>query len=262
MLEQDTLSDIDLMLPNDQLEDEITKQIDLTESIHTFNKNFLTVFHQRQLLKDENRESEEDENEGEAVEVNASDTEWLYRNVILQMREISGILIDTDSSTFDPNVINSIYSMLVYRLHVNMIVYLTITIIHDKEVFYRTWLPEIKNSISLKSAKKTFRNKYDALIAVKYSDIIAAILQDENYMNPETFIEVLYNFNRDDYEYVTIINLFKLNYLSFDIPKFISHIQHAYSDNLALDNLKGQVIQRLIPSFPIREVEEIEEDTE
>ncbi len=249
----DTVSEIDMILPDDQLRSEIEKQLSTAEPVYTFSKNFLELFYIRWQLKNEARQSEDNENDADAVDNNETDIEWLYRDVILNLKQRCGILVDTEGQVFDPKVINTIYSVFVYRLHKNIVDFIVASILRNKETFIQQFTDIETGNLSFKNARKTFVNKTDAIIAVKFGDIIDSILNDDNMINPENIIDMLYKLNPEDYEYREIANLFNIVYLGFDIPTFCQYIRNAYIDVVSLENLKIQVIERLLPSFKRKE---------
>jgi hypothetical protein len=253
MFETDTLDEFDLQIPDDLLRTEIERQISFIEPVHTFTKNFLEIFYKRQLLKTNNRETEEDENDPESIEKNIYNTDLCYQDVILNLKHRCGLLIDTGTGEYDPKVINNIYSMFIFRLHHNIIDFIVASININKQMFAQQFTSNLNNSnISMKSARKTFKNKTDAVIAVNYRNIVDMILQDEAIINPENILNVLYKNNPDDYEYRMITQLYNTVYLGFDIPVFCQFVRNAYSNIMSLENLKSYVIERLLPSFPIK----------
>jgi hypothetical protein len=102
----------------------------------------------------------------------------------------------------------------------------------------------------MKSARKTFINKIDAIIAVYYRNIVDIILQDPGIMHPENFIDILCKTNPEDYELRMIAELYNVVYLGFDIPAFQTYIKNVYLNVLSLEDLKHGVIEWLLPSFP------------
>jgi hypothetical protein len=250
MLSENTLTDFDLQMPDDLLLSEIEKQLTFTEPVYTFTKNFLDLFYTRQMIKNQQRESEDNDVDSDAIATNQADTDNCYRNVILNLKAHCGILIDSGTGEYDPQTINAIYSMFIFRLHLNMIDFIVSSININKQLFCRQFEDISSNNLSMRSARKTFKNKLDAIIAVKYSDIIDTILQDDNMLNPENILQILYKMNPDDYEYRIIANLYNIVYLSFDVPAFCQFIRNAYTDAMSLENLKQNVIERLVVSFP------------
>jgi hypothetical protein len=254
------MTEFDMQLPDDLLLSEIERQMSFVYPVHTFTKNFLDIFHKRQLMKIDNRESEEDEDDPDAVEKDIANIDTCYRNVILNFKHRCGILIDTGSGEYDPDVINTIYSMFIFRLHTNMRDFITASINANKAMYAKQFDGGLSNNISMKSARKTFKNKVDAIISVHYQSIIDMILQDDALLHPENFISVLYRINPEDYEFRMIANLYNIVYLGFDVPTFCQYIRNVYSNMLSLENLKMTVIEWLIPSFPQKTKDE--EDNE
>jgi len=250
MYDPDVLSEMDMMMSNDQLRGEVQKQITVAEPVHTFTKNFLNVFYMLLKYRDDNRESEDNEVDSDAIAKNRADMDWFYTDVINSMYNNCGIILDTAGQVFDPEVINSIYSTFVFGIHRNMIEFLVSTILYHKEHFAGFFANQLQGNVSLKNARKTFKNKVDAIIAIKYSDIIDLIFQTDEYITPETIVYCLYNANKEDIEYTSIFNLYEVIYLQFDVPKFIKYLRRAYSNTLSYEALKISVQQRMIPCFP------------
>jgi hypothetical protein len=250
MFDNEPMTEYDIQLPDDLLLNEIERQISLSYPVHTFSKNFLDIFYKRQLIKINNRESEDDEDDPDAVEKDAANLDNCYRNVILNLKQRCGILIDTGSGEYDPKIINTIYSVFVFRLHRNMRDFLVASIKTNKAMFAKQFDGNTSSNISMKSARRTFANKIDAIIAVYYRNIVDIILQDPGIMHPENVIDILCKTNPEDYELRMITELYNVVYLGFDIPAFQAYIRNVYLNVLSLEDLKNGVIEWLLPSFP------------
>jgi hypothetical protein len=255
-MDNELLSEFDLSFPDDLLQIEIERQLMFAEPVHTFTKNFLEIFHKKQMLKNESRESTDDDTDPEALEHNALETDNCYRSVIYNLKHRCGVLIDTGTGEYDPNVIDTIYSTFIYRIHTNVREFIVASININKQMFADQFESGIGNNISMKLARKTFKNKVDAVIAVQYRTIIDMILSDDGIMHPENFISVLYRNHPDDYEYRMIIQLYNTVYISFNVPLFCQYIRNIYTNISALESLKADVLSWLLPSFPLKTQEE------
>jgi hypothetical protein len=247
----ETLFDFDLTISDDVLHTEILTQIEGVKNCWS-TKNYLIIYYQKFLLKNENRESELDDTDPESIQINIANMELCYRDAIHYMKLHCGIMVDTYSG-FDPVAINIIYSMFIFRLYSNIIDYICISIQTNKAMFIQPFESDSNSNLSIKMARKTYASKIDVIIAVRYNDIVSNIMSDDALINPEHILTTLFKSNTDDYEYREIYNLYQIGYLYFDIPVFQAHIKKIYANPEVQKMINVSVIERLLPTFKLRE---------
>lgn len=255
------INDIDkfeLTMPDEAIESEIYKQMDRNRSVYVNSKNFLSIFYTKHMIDRDNRETDDDDNDPEAIENQNYTIDEFYGNVINKLKEICGIYIDTKME-FDPIIVNLIFSFLVIRLHDNIVKYIKYVLLSEKQTFVNTFKDKIRN-LSFKQARKYFKDKADAFIYTNYSFLIDNILESEDFMNPEQILKILFKLDPNDYECLTTNNMYSVCRLSFDISFFTKYIQDIYRNELNKMQLKSDVMTEITYALvPIRD-EEIQQE--
>jgi hypothetical protein len=244
----------DDVLENDPMYDELLCEEIYNQikgvSLHKFGKNFLDMYYRRYVLRKELGITRHDENDPEASRINDAEAELVYKNVVAALNEWVGIHINTGDEEYNFSIINMVYSMLIFQLHSNIIEVISYILANNKAMYVTPYESEATKNLSIKLAKKQYKHKVDAIISVKYREIIMSILTDREFMNPECIIKTLYKINPDNYEYKEIYNLFECVYLTFNFDTFFTYIQHMYLHDYDLkEQLEMAVIEKLLPLF-------------
>jgi len=239
------------VIPDDLLQSEALNKILTKYSNNEYSRNFLEIYYNRYMMRNQMRVTENDETDPEALQENNEQAERFYFEIVSYLKEHSGILIDINNGTLNFEIINTIYSMFIHKLHFNIIEFMTQLIIDNKNNIPDMFEKSINSNLSIKLARKKYKNKIDAIISVRFSEIVDLYLSDRNYMNPELLVNLLHQYSPEDYEYREVYNLFQIRYLSFDMDKFFNFIQETYRNINLRDRLHLAVIEKLLPTFKL-----------
>lgn len=250
---QYAITDFDLSMPDDILKTEVLNQIFGNSPVYSIRKNLLNVFCTKLQVKKVSYVNEEGNDDIDIEEFISESFDEFYNMVTKQLKETCGLLIDVTGGGFNQNSINYIYEMFIVRLHETIIEYITQYIILNKNKFGEMFNDDESANMAVRIARRSYKSKADVAIAIHYSEIIDTIFNDEQSLNPEVIVNVLYKYNPEDYIYMLIHNLFGVSYLTFDISRFQNFIKTRYMDPVTLANTKVSVIERLIPTFKPRE---------
>ncbi len=243
---QPELTDFLLSMPDGMITSEALNQIAGTFSDVYGYKNYVEVFEYKHTIQEHARETDEDENEAEAIDYHNNARDKFYGTIINNFKSLYGILLDTRGSDNIQSYIKDLYSMFVVRRHSNLIEFMLFYILNNKTNLAARFSNDRITNMTVKNARKEFGNKVDATLAIHCYEIVDQILNDDEVMNPETFLEVLYQSSPEDLEYITAHTLFETVILGFDIPTYINRIRTIYSDPVNNSYLKSNVIERLI----------------
>ena len=254
------LTDFDLSMDDDMILDEIDSQVKCTTPVYNIKKNFLDILYKKYNAMNAQRISEGNDIDPESIEVNNNNLDNYYGRVIENMKSYIGIFLDLGSGEINYQTINSIYGTFVINLHRSMIEFIVASINTNKQEFVNQFNNDELKNLTIKMARKTYKNKIDATITVHIGEIINNIISDDVLLNPENVLSILYKNNPEDYDYTLAMNLFKVGYLSFDVIEYMKHIREIYSDPMNMENLKIAIMEELLPTFPIKTPEEIENE--
>lgn len=240
------ITEFDLSMPDELIKSEILNQIIGTSPIYNVRKNLLTVFARKLEL----RKTRDEDYDDDIDELIADTTDEFYKEVVTKLRESCGILINYAGDNSALNI-QYIYDMFIIHLHDNIVEYLSQFIQANKNTYLTYFSDDESTNLSVRMARRNYKNKADATIVIHCSEIINMILSEG--VNPEHILEILYRYNQEDYEYLLSYNMFSVGYLSFDIPTFQEYLERLYSDPVANANLKVLILERLLPTFKLKE---------
>ncbi len=249
-------TDFDLSMEDDMIMDEINFQLECKIPVYQNKKNFLEILYTKYKALNSARITSDDEDEPDAIEVNDAKLDEYYSEVVGKMQGIVGILIDRSSKDINYAIINSIYENYVIDIHQNMVDFITRSININKQTFASVFTEDRLVNLTVKMARRHFKSKTDATIAIHLTDIISNILQDNEIMNPENMMNILYQLNPDKYLYSMCMNLYRIGYLGFDVPTYLTHIRTIYQDPMNFEQLKVDVTNQLLPTFPCKDISE------
>ena len=243
---QPDFTDFLLSMPDEMITSEAVNQIAGTLNDIYGYRNYVDIFEYKHAIQERARETDEDENEAEAIEYHNNARDNFYGEIIRQFKSLYGILLDTNGSDNIQSYVKDLYNMFVVRRHSNLVEFMVFYIMNNKASLAARFSNDRITNMTVKNARKEFGNKVDATLAIHCYELIDQILSDDELMNPETVLEVLYQGSPEDMEYVTAHTLFETVILGFDIPKYIERIRTIYSDPVNNSYLKSNVIERLI----------------
>lgn len=248
------ITGLDLAMPDDFIKAEVISQITCTNTpIYGMRKNMLELFNRKLEYIKNNYSTEENDEETDIEDLITDELHSFYSSIISQLREVWGIFIDTSSGEPNEANVNFVYGMFILRLHDNIVEYLTQYIINNKNQITERFDDDQSSNLSVRMARKQYKNKVDATLAIHIYEIIDSLLEDENVCNPETILKTLYRYNPEDYTYVMAYNMLTITYISFDIPKYQEHLRLIYTEPATSANLKIAVLERLLPTFKEKE---------
>lgn len=243
---QPSVDDFVLSMPDDLLTSEAINQITGQNSDVFGYRNFVEIFDIKHTIQENARETDEDENEAEAVEYHQNQRDAFYGAVIKGMKDISGILLDTRGHDNLLTNVKDLYDMFIVQRHRNLVEFILYYILHNKTSLANRFNDDKITNMTVKNARKEFGNKIDATLAIHAYDIVIQILGDDEVLNPENFIELLYQSSPEDMQYLMAHSMYGAVALSFDVPRFINLIRTIYSNPVNLSYLQSDVIERLV----------------
>lgn len=251
---ENPISSFELQMPDSLIQSEAISQIDGTNGtvMDNLTANYLEIFDQKHAIQKITGETDFDENEAEPELVLQDSEDKFYGTIINTLRENTGIMIDTSNGKNNQDI-KAIYSMFIFRRHKNLVEFILQYIMSNKAQLASQFNDDSLTNMSVKSARKQFKTKIDATIAVHCYEIIDNILSNDELMNPEVFISMLYQSNPEDYDYLVASSMYNTLALSFDVPKYIQHIRDIYSIPLNDTYLKSTIMELLIPTFKTNE---------
>ena len=240
------IDDFVLSMPDNLLTSEAVSQFSGQNTDVMGTRNFVEIFDIKHAIQENARETDIDENDGDSIEYHRNARDTFYGAVISEMNNIAGIMLDMKGY---PNLISSVkdlYDMFIVQRHRNLVEYMISYILHNKSSLASRFGDDRLTNMTVKNARKEFGNKIDATLAIHAFDIVNQLLNDDEIMNPENFIEVLYKSSPEDMHYTMTQSLYDTVALSFDIPKYIKLVRSIYSDPVNLSYLQSDVIERLV----------------
>lgn len=251
---ENPISSFELQMPDSLIQSEAIAQIDCANGtvMDNLTSNYVEIFDQKHAIQKITGETDFDENEADPAQALQESEDQFYGAIVNRLRDIAGIMIDTSNGS-DKQQIKAIYSMFVFRRHKNLIDFILQYILSNKQLLASQFNDDSVTNMSVKSARKQFKTKVDATIAVHCYEIIDNILANDELMNPELFIGMLYQANPEDYDYLVASSMYGTLALSFDIPKYIQHIRNIYSIPLNDTYLKSAIMELIIPTFKTNE---------
>lgn len=249
------ISSFELQMPDSLLQSEAISQIDgsIGTVMDNISSNYVEIFDKKHAIQKLTGETDFNENEPDPVQALQDSEDKFYGSIINSLRDILGILIDTAGCGKSNNEIKSIYSMFVFRRHKNMVDYVFQYIMQNKSQLASQYNDDTVTNMTVKSARRQFKTKVDASIAVHCFEIIDNIIGSDELMNPENFIKLLYSSNPEDYDYTVACSMYQTVALGFDIPKYINHIRMIYSNPMNRSYLQNSVMEMLLPTFKMND---------
>ena len=243
----DIYSEFELMADDDSLKSQAIAQ--MTESDTTFGlKNFVEIFDRKHFIQQQARTTDDNDEEYDAVDMHVQKHDEFYTEIIAAMREHMGILLDVGGDNIFP-YISTIYNVFVVRRYENLVDFL-VRYINDNKVMLAGMYPnDTVANMSIRNAKKQFRNKIETIVAIRCREITERILLNDDVMNPENMIDSLCSIAPDDYEYSQIRNLMDTCALQFDITKYLTCQKTILSNPTSLTFVTTSVVQRITEIF-------------